>query len=208
MTRGWVATAWTLAATAWFAFGAPRAAEALRRARIDQTRVPTLQEQRGYAQGQPHRVTARARALFAEAEALAAREEAWSRTAAALLPPDTRSDALRRSADVPPAATDGLRAVEPELHALAATLIATHGATTAEVPKPPAMDPWGGTSRRERARALRGAVERGDVSREDAPALLAATLDALDAQQRRVEVERELWTILDDGESRRGLGAP
>jgi hypothetical protein len=201
------ALAWIVAATAWFAFGAPRVVEGMRRERIDATRVPTLAELRGYADGQPHRVTREARALFVETRALEAREDAWARTASWLLGPAARVTAAARANEVAPASRDGSRpGVEPEMEALARAIVKRYGAPAATLPEAPATDGWGGYPRAERARAIRGAVERGELDADAAPVLLAATLDAMAAQERRVAIEARLWQILDDGESRRGLG--
>lgn len=118
--------------------------------------------------------------------------EDWAPRAAALLSPEQRVLGQRLAAELPerPPAPSRLLSVEGDLWALSRALIARHGAQLADLPPPaPATDPWGTLSRRERVQALLALIRADALRPDQAEALLALSLDAMQAQAARVDLE-------------------
>ncbi len=197
-----LALVWVTFGVAWFGSVGPEAVEQLREQRIAQTRTRALVELRGMADARPDRVTTVVRRQIEEASGLVAAEEAWSRTVAGVLTDAERRDGLAAIDTVPPAPDLGPKGpVEPDIDALARDLLDRHGYAVATPPTPAEQDPWGGVTRRDRARAARAVVRAGSLDDARAHALLAATLHVLDVQKRRVALEKAIQTALDDGEA-------
>ncbi len=118
-------------------------------------------------------------------------EESWARRAAVVL-----SDAQRTEAEqLEPSFVEGgkrtdLRA-DPSMVALAKELMEQFGQPGAEAPAAPDVDPWGGYPPRLRVRALRALLQAGKVEASQAGPLLSLTLQAIQAQELRIDLEEE-----------------
>jgi hypothetical protein len=86
--------------------------------------------------------------------------------------------------------------VDPALLALAQSLQDRYAWKNAEIPEVPTTDPWGGYESGKRLRGIRALVEEGGLRPEQAHAILAATLMALQAQERRTDREEEAAALL------------
>lgn len=138
------------------------------------------------------------RALAAEAKALAEREDRWGYVVAALLSPAERAEGLTRAADAPqPKAAPGMT-IEPEMPFLVEAILARYGPRTLPAPDVPRREQWPMVDRRSRARALTALVRGPGLDDDRAAIVLGVTLDLLDAQSRRTEIEAELADLLPD----------
>lgn len=116
--------------------------------------------------------------------------EQWAPRAAALLSPEQRARGRRLATAMPrqPPAPSRLLSVEGDLWGLSQALIGHYGAVLVEAPALPEADPWGTLSRRERVRALLALIEAGELETDQAAALLALTLEAMQAQAAGVDL--------------------
>lgn len=181
--RGLVAL---VAALAWYAWGAPGATAAL------DTLRPPPRGQLTLADVAAADLPRAARPLVAEAERLAAREEAWGHVVAALLTPDERSRGLTLAGAAPPVLAAPGATLEPEMPVLVDAILARYGPATLPAPPPPAYEGWPMVDRRTRARVLLALVNGPGLDEERAAIVLGATLDLLEAQSRRTAIEAEL----------------
>lgn len=184
----------------WYVLVGPRAVDAISRGRTVATRPPGLHDLRGYAAAHRERVGPEVVALFTEGARLEAREQQWSRLMAGMLTPEERTDGAARGADLTPAVPRRRRSEpDPEAVALLVELVDRYGYAEVEVPTAPSDDPWRGAGRADRARALRALAIDPGLPPEVAHQVIIATLDLLEAQRRRMDIEREIWSLMADG---------
>jgi len=145
-----------------------------------------------------------ARALapgLARDEALARASDQWSNTAASLLSPAQRQRALELAAQAgpmpaaPPRQTD----IERDMWVLADAIVEHYGFQPTPPPEPASQDTWIGLDRRSRAHALWAIVQAGELEPDQAQALLAVTLQAIQAQVARVANLRSLQAVARQG---------
>jgi hypothetical protein len=181
----------------WFHFGAPEVEDwiekgeiARRPGRSANDMLAALQQLPPEKQLGPEQ-RAELLKLLQGAQRAAAVEEGWARRAAVVL-----SDAQRKEAEqLEPGFVEGgkrtdLRA-DPSMVALAQELMAQFGQPNAEAPAIPEVDPWGGYAPRKRVRALRALLQAGKLEAAQAGPLLSLTLQAIHAQELRIDLEEE-----------------
>ena len=191
--RGLVAVAVTLA---WFGSGGPALARWLESTRVTTTRQASVSELRIRAGATP---SASVQTLLDAATRASAKEAAWGRNVAGLLTAAEREEGLTRAASLPPIPATGLPTLlEPEVLALVIAIQARYGPATAPLAHAPLLDAWNRVDRRSRARALLALVQAGSLEPERAAMALGTTLDLLEAQHQRSQIETELREILGD----------
>lgn len=134
-----------------------------------------------------------------------AEEEAWSRGVGALLT-DAQRQAGQARVDMqaptvpPPRECPG---VDGDISRLAQVLLQNYGYEGVPVPVPPTRDPWIGTDRRSRTRALIVLAERLELEPDQAQQLLSSTLNLLQIEIKRAEnldwIKKLLPVVMGEG---------
>lgn len=134
--------------------------------------------------------------LLGEAESAWKLESSWGARVSGVLKPEQR----RRAAALEPAFVPPLlhsdRKVDPALLALAEALMDRHGWGDVPIPEVPETDPWGGYEAGRRLRGIHALLLEDGLSPAQGQAILAATLMAIQAQERRMDREEEATGVL------------
>lgn len=134
-----------------------------------------------------------------------AEEEAWSRGVGALLTEEQRQSGqarvdLQAPTVPPPRECPG---VDGDISRLAQVLLQNYGYEGVPVPVPPTRDPWIGTDRRSRTRALIVLAEQAELQPEQAQQLLSSTLNLLHLEIQRAEnlswIKKLLPVVMGEG---------
>lgn len=134
-----------------------------------------------------------------------AEEEAWSRGVGALLTEEQRQSGqarvdLQAPTVPPPRECPG---VDGDISRLAQVLLQKYGYEGVPVPVPPTRDPWIGTDRRSRTRALIVLAEQAELQPEQAQQLLSSTLNLLHLEIQRAEnlswIKKLLPVVMGEG---------
>ncbi|MDP2310517.1 MAG: hypothetical protein Q8P18_31150 [Pseudomonadota bacterium] len=141
------------------------------------------------------RLPSELRALVAEAEAAMVREEEWSLIVGSLLTKAERAEGLSLAEGEPVFVGPPGRLLEPELPILIEAILARYGPEVAPIPPAPRRDEWPTIDRRARVRALLALVHGPGLDEERAAVVLALTLDLLETQARRTEIEALLAEV-------------
>lgn len=181
----------------WFEVGAPRAEAWIEKEEINRRPGRSAADMRALLKGLPPEQQPgpaqrlRIGQLLEGAARAQAAEAAWAPRVAGVLTVAQRREAetLEISFREGKKRTD-FRA-DPGLVALAQELMEAFGQPGAQGPALPAQDPWGGYTTRQRVRALRALLRAGGLQREQAGPLLTATLEAITAQELRIELEEQ-----------------
>jgi hypothetical protein len=172
----------------WFNLVAPDVVVWLERFRPEQRGQRTAQDT--VAAGVAR--SAEAQVLLAEAEALQRREDDWGFIVASLLGPAERNEGLARAAGAPLVFARPGGTIEPEIPVLVDALLGRYGPRTLPPPAINRLETWPMVDRRTRARVAVALVNGPGLDPDRAAILLGATLDLLETQARRVELEEAL----------------
>ena len=187
---------------AWFMWGAPAADRWIGQEEINRDPALSATDLRRMLQTLPPRQRpgpARRRALEArlgEAESAWSLESSWGARVSGVLNTAQRQQAseLEPGFQAPPRSTD--LKVDPALLSLAQALLDRYAWADVPIPEVPTTDPWGGYEAGKRLRGIHALVDRGALQPQQAHAILAATLLALQSQERRMDREEEATVLL------------
>ena len=196
----------------WYAGAAPAVQEALHEASAGQHPATSPQELRARIGRMPPslRLSPSAQAeidlLLDQMERAWALESQWGARAAGLLDGAQRARAAEMSPADPPLRQTG-STVDPVLLGLTQAILDRYGYAEAPLPARPDADPWGDRPQQERIRRMYALLSSGELTEEQAHALLQLCLLQIQTQERRGDAEDRLYAII--GEARRAaLFAP